>query len=111
MAGFLDREYQISKIAILIEESTNGFSTEFKQKDTASPCLYINWAYTIHLYIKIIDRQDACPKVFICNTRLLRHYIPRNDGKIDSRLRGNDIKRRLYVFIYMYLKISRIEFL
>jgi len=39
MVGFLDRMHQISKIANLIEESSNGFSTELK-KDTASPCLY-----------------------------------------------------------------------
>jgi len=63
MAEFLDRMYQISKIANLIEESSNGFSIELKQKDTASPCLYINWAYAIRPYIKIIDRRDACPTV------------------------------------------------
>ena len=63
MVGFLDRMYQISKIANLIEESSNGFLTELKQKDTASPCLYIKRAYAIRPYIKIIDRRDACPTV------------------------------------------------
>ena len=67
MAGFLDMMYQISKIANLIEESSDGFLTDLKQKDTASPCLYINWAYAIRPYIKIIDRRDACPLVFLIN--------------------------------------------
>ena len=63
MAGFLDRVYQISNFANLIEESSNGFLTDLKQKDTVSPCLYINWAYAIRPYIKIIDRRDVCPMV------------------------------------------------
>ena len=35
MVGFLDRMHQISKMANLIEESSNGFSTDLKQKGTA----------------------------------------------------------------------------
>ena len=63
MVGFLDRMHQISKIANLIEESSNGFSTELK-KDTASPCLYtLIGRMQYYPYIKIIDRRDACPMV------------------------------------------------